>query len=401
MRRGLIASCLCIATLALALPAALLWAGPACADSWPMPETTTYFSASKGCRLTVVPRDLDSQIDYFERAAEAGENGLPPEGGPQATLDRRLPDGRWQRVWSRALVNDVTPTDALVSDDMAYVVTLDNWFSTGYGDDVIAIYNVANGGVRALSLEKLLGADYFAALPRSVSSIDWRGGARIEGNQLVIDITVPEETDGIASRHHVPLAIDLASGKPVERSPAKWKEARASAERINAAARAAEQAWRAMHIAPLLGPKPGDERGWTAYLQEAFSRLDSDWIEGYPATDELLARTAPGYRESIKWVTEGIREENGDVRMFAGDDSADLIDVLEKSLAGLRPGALRDVRLYVAAPEAARSRLAAIFAPNGAKLILLDPSRPIPQRPELLPRPDGSLPMPYDYRREE
>jgi hypothetical protein len=245
MRRGLIASCLGIAAIALAVPAALVWASPACADSWLLPETTTYLSPSKGCRLTVVPRDLEDQLAYFEGKLEGSEQaGQRPGGSPKATatLERRLPDGRWERLWAGTLVNDVAPVDALVSDDMDYVVTFDNWHSIGYGDDAIAIYDIANGGIRTFSVEKLLGAGYFAALPHSVSSVDWRGDARIQGGQLVIDILVPSESTNRDSRRHVALAIDLASGRISERSPAAWRDAKASAERVNATRRAADGA---------------------------------------------------------------------------------------------------------------------------------------------------------------
>lgn len=245
MKQGLIASCLGITALALAVPAALVWAGPACADSWLLPETTTYLSPGKGCRLTVVPRDLKDQLAYFEDRLEGSEQAGQRSGGSPkatATFERRLPDGRWKRLWAGTLVNDVAPVDALVSDGMDYFVTFDNWHSVGYGDDAIAIYDIANGGIRTFSVEKLLGADYFAALPHSVSSVDWRGNARIEGGKLVIDIVVPDESQMLDSSHHVALAIDLVSGKISERSPVAWRDARAAAERVNAARRAAERA---------------------------------------------------------------------------------------------------------------------------------------------------------------
>lgn len=233
-----------MAVAAIAVPAALIWAPSACADSWLLPETTTYLSRGEGCRLTVVPRDLEDQLAFFEgKVAGAEKAGQRADGNsePNATLERRLPDGRWQRVWTRALVNDVAPTDALISDDMKYVVTFDNWHSVGYGDDAIAIYDIANGGVRTFSVENLLGADYFAALPHSVSSVDWRSDARIEGGKLSIGIIVPDGSLLPDTARHVTLVIDLVSGKILERSPAAWKDARASAARINATRRAAQQ----------------------------------------------------------------------------------------------------------------------------------------------------------------
>jgi hypothetical protein len=400
MKRGLIASCLATAVAALAVPAALVWAGPACADSWMLPETETYFSPGKGCRLTVVPRDLEDQLAYFEaKMASAEKPGQRPGGPPQAqgTLERRLPDGQWERIWSRTLVNDVAPVDALVSDRMDYVVTFDNWHSVGFGDDAIVIYDIAKNGVRTFSVEKLLGPDYFAALPRSVSSVQWRSDARIEGPELVIDVVVPGEADANAPGKSVALAIDLASGKTSERSLAAWKVARAAADRINAAARMAEQARREARIAPLLGPKREDVTGWHDYLEEAFWRLDPDWVESYPAKTVLLPRTAPNYRKSVGWIVEGLKDNAGGVAMFAGVDETDLLATLESAIHRLPANALRDTRVYVAASEAAHARLTALLASRGATLVLLDPAKPISQRPERLPRADGSLPHRLDF----
>ncbi|ATY33648.1 hypothetical protein CVN68_18150 [Sphingomonas psychrotolerans] len=360
--------------------------------------------ASKGCRLTIVPRDLESQLAFFEGKVDHTEKaGQRPGGTPQsnATLERRLPDGRWERIWSRALVNDVAPVDALVSDGMDYVVTFDNWHSIGYGDDAIVIYDIANGGVRTFSVEKLLGTDYFAALPHSVSSVQWRGDKRIEGGQLVIDVVVPDESRSMGHENHVKLAIDLASGKTTERSPGAWRGARTFAERVNAASRAAEQANRAERGAPLPGPASHDVLGWHSYLREAFWRVDPDWIEGSPATTVLLARRAPNYRDSVKWIGKHLEESGGGPEMFAGVDEADLMGVLTKVTARLRPGALHGKQVYIAASQAVHARLTALFAPSRATLVLLDPARPIPQRPERLPRADGSLPTPFDFRKSE
>ena len=73
MKRGLIASCLGLAVAVLAVRPR--WSGQArpCADSWALPETTTYLSASKGCRLTIVPRDLENQLAYFAGEVDNSE----------------------------------------------------------------------------------------------------------------------------------------------------------------------------------------------------------------------------------------------------------------------------------------------------------------------------------------
>lgn len=272
MKWGIIASCLGIAIPALAAPAALVWATPACADSWMLPETTTYFSADKTCRLTVVPRDLNSQLDFFEDKIAGKEKAGQREqgaGAPRATLERRDSDGKWTGIWSRALVNDVAPVSALISGDGHYVVTLDNWHSIGWGDDAIVIYDVRQGSERRFSVEKLLGKSYFRALPHSVSSVRWSETERIEGGQLLLDIVVPQESSERALAT-VTIAIDLATGAPSERNALAWRDARNAADRVNAAAIRHEEERRAARKAPLLGPQPQDVRGWHDYLKRPF-----------------------------------------------------------------------------------------------------------------------------------
>jgi hypothetical protein len=79
------------------------------------------------------------------------------------------------------LSNDVSPVEALVSEDGQFVVTLDNWGSIGYGDDVLAIY-CQFGQIAEYSLEEIVGDvanrqgtdSLFQLIDHSVSSRHWR-----------------------------------------------------------------------------------------------------------------------------------------------------------------------------------------------------------------------------------
>ena len=79
---------------------------------------------------------------------------------------------------------------------------------------------------------------------------------------------------------------------------------------------------------------------------------------------------------------------------------ADLLNVLGAAIDQLDRNAICGARIYVAASEGARTRLETIFAPTVAELMLLDPAKPIPQRPEMMPRADGSLPYRRDFRKD-
>ena len=55
-------------------------------------------------------------------------------------------------------------------------------------------------------------------------------------------------------------------------------------------------------------------------------------------------------------------------------------------LADAKPGELKGSKVYIVAPTSALPMLQAIFAKTGAKVFVLDPNVPIPQRPDRLKR---------------
>lgn len=207
----------------------------------------------------------------------------------------------------------------------------------------------------------------------------------MEGNSLVVDVLVPKEAEAREPADSVTLAIDMSSGKAVERNHRAWTVARSSAGRVNAARRAIEEADRAARIAPLLAPRSNDVAEWFQYLREAFFRVDPDWDDRYPETIVVPRLGASNYRPSIDHLKESLGDEYVDVVMIAGQDEAALLRALENVSSKLRPGSLRKAKIYVAASVGARARLDTLFAHSGAKPIILDPSDPIPQRPERLP----------------
>jgi hypothetical protein len=69
---------------------------PAKADQWALPETEVHLSANGQFRFTVVPRDLNSQLDYFE--AKVKDEKLPDQLAPSGKLEQLL-DGQWSTIW--------------------------------------------------------------------------------------------------------------------------------------------------------------------------------------------------------------------------------------------------------------------------------------------------------------
>jgi hypothetical protein len=73
--------------------------------------------------------------------------------------------------------------------------------------------------------------------------------------------------------------------------------------------------------------------------------------------------------------------------MIASPSSPEnLVRVLQECVARAERGILADARIYVAVPNRFRDRAVAALAPSGARVIFLDLTVPIPQRPERLER---------------
>ena len=363
---------------------------PACADSWSLPTTTTYNSCSGRARITVTPRNLENQLDYFEDRVRNVDPAGQKEGGARFAKARleRLFDKRWQVVWERQIANDVAPVSAIVRDDGEYVVTFDDWHGLGYGLNAVVIYGTGGRLVRALALSDIVPADYIKALPHSVSSIHWRGDPRFsgDGQRVLIPVTVPSENFA-SDTVKIDLAVDLTDGKVSAADPAAWRAALETGRTVLAAQVAAEAATKAAFLAPLRGPSANAEREWHGYLREAVGRLIGD--DDTPSTTVLRAPGAKDYAVSETWVSDALTERYADKVALASLSEPNLVAVLEKVAPKLPSRSLSKVTVFVALSDRYWPHAVAAMQKSGAKVIQLDPSTPIHQRPERIARRYG------------
>ncbi|HYH05677.1 MAG TPA: energy transducer TonB [Thermoanaerobaculia bacterium] len=156
----------------------LLFARIASADTWTGPSEYSARSANGVWRVTISPR--------YEGSVAILKKG-------------------WRRVARWRPVNRVEPVSALVAND-GTVVTFDNWGGVGQGDDVVVLYR-AGKLVRKFGLDAFLTAEEIAALPHSVSSIQWSGRHRVdeEKRQLILQVVY----DGKSYE----LPVDLETGE--------------------------------------------------------------------------------------------------------------------------------------------------------------------------------------------
>ena len=359
------------------------------ADSWFPPEPKTYTSTDKAVRFRVAPRGLAGALPYFKDKVEGREPaGQLAGAGKRAygLLERRAGNGRWETVWAGALVNDVSPVDALVAKSAKYVVTFDNWHSAGYGDDVVVVYGHTGNVISSMGLEGLLPKIYIEALPHTVSSIWWSGDHRLSNDEkrLILQVVVPSSSEERSKPRYVELEVDLARGRLIQPSGAAWSGALQAAKEVAASNAAAERERLAAHNAPLRAPATKDERAWFAYMEDAYFRVDPDRDSGYPERKFLRSPKAKDYKVSEGWVRESLLEEHqpGDVIMFASASDEQLAKVIADTSKKLSAGSLRGVRIYLAVSQQTKSGICNSLRLSGATCIHLDPLKSIPQRPE-------------------
>ncbi|WP_326914109.1 hypothetical protein [Sphingopyxis chilensis] len=360
---------------------------PACADSWVLPTTATYSSCAGHARITITPRDIESQLAYFGDKVKEVETAGQNEGGASVATAQleRLVNKRWQIVWAHQILNDVAPVSAIVRDDGEYAITFDDWHGTGYGPNAVVIYGSRGKLVRALALSDILPADYIEALPHSVSSIHWRGDPHFSpnGQKVVIPVVIPSE-DFVSDPATIDIAVDLTDGtvSPINRGT--WDAALAAARTVLAARTAHDAAAKAAFLAPLLGPKTNSEREWHDYLREAVGRLIGD--EHTPSTTVLRLPSADNYAVSETWVRDALTESYADKVALASLSEANLVNVLKKIAAKLPDRSLSEVTVFIAMSDQNWSVAKIAMKRSGAKIVQLDPDEAIPQRPERITR---------------
>jgi hypothetical protein len=370
-----------------------LLAASALADSWAPPSVQQYASTDGKWRLTVYPRPLTNQLNYFKDKVDGNRNagGVPGESqkSPIGHMEHRV-DGHWVTAWKEPLVNDVAPVEVLVSNE-GQVATLDNWHGMGWGDDAIVIYAASGTMIRKIGLGDFLPTYYVDALPRSVSSIHWRGDARVDetNRQLVVPVVVPTLDAGDAfngKARHIEARFRFSDGSLVPMDGKPWGAAVAAAIEVNARHEQERAEQRARFISPLTAPRDGNVTSWHQYLLEAFYRLDPDWKEGYPDTDVVPLPSDPHFKLLAGYVGDSLTDDiNDDGAIMIASPSQDvLVATLVKQAKRVKPGFLAKARVYIATDNAHMPAVRSALLPTGAKIIQLDIATAIPQREERL-----------------
>lgn len=160
------------------------------ADSWVQPSIAKYTSKSGDYSFTVEPLLVSHMFSFIEKSthgADVDTSSECPKG--------RLVSPSGEVVWERKLVNEVAPVSALVSAEGRFVVTFDNWFSGGYGSDVVAIYGQSGQVILEFSLGDIVGYQRVSKFPRSISSRWWSGHHEFESEDVLLLSVLAEGSD--------------------------------------------------------------------------------------------------------------------------------------------------------------------------------------------------------------
>jgi hypothetical protein len=359
------------------------------ADSWSPATKETYISADKQARLTITPRDLESSLAYFEDKVAGQEPAGAPAGSKAtsatALLEVRSTADGWERTWSGPLANEVAPVSVVVANKGQGFATFDNWHSMGFGPDVVVIYSRDGTLVRKLGLHDLFPDWYIAELPRSVSSIHWRGRPSIsgDGTELVVPVVQPSNDDSLSGEGKtLDLVIRMADGAPIGLERPEWKEAMidaaATARQSCRNQRASIIAWNA----PISAPTTAVEQDWHHYLRETQYRTNWSDDQPGPSTTVLRLPSAADFQASVQWLEEKLTESaviEHDLRAIGSPDIARLTSEIERVGPGIAARQLKDVDLVIVADAAHAGRIRAALAHTGASLEIIDPKQSFPQ----------------------
>jgi hypothetical protein len=370
---------------------------PACADSWAPPEEWSELSACGDYRFTATP------------APHGSDEPIDPDARFFGVLERRIGEDEWKVVWRRPLVNDIAPIIAVVADS-GHVVTFDNWYSTGHGENVVVAYDPDGKIVRSMELTDLVPEIYKDTLSHSVSSIIWRQDQGIEqgGQMAFVDIFAPGQ--GWTDKDAKPLRfrISLADGVVFPPPNEEWQAALAKARAITLERVRDRLEYNRIMRAPIAAPRDCDPARWDFYLSEVLERREPEGSEySYVSEYVLLPDAEKDARRrfvNFKGRATDTRSSNNQVAV-ASPCASEMLeraarDIATRAADKVQARPFAKLTLYVAASRSEFEYVEALLAPTGARLVWLDPDRAVPQRADRMPDNDNEVAELENFRDE-
>lgn len=147
------------------------------ADSWMPPKpSVTYESKARDARFIVT--------------TSGSPNLIHASSGTLYVIKTGSRDADWLRIWHKPLQNQLAPVTALVANGGWRVITFDNYYSAGYGDEVIVFYDEKGDLLKKYPLEALLSDAELKQVPHSISSRWWRSKAEIDETLGLLKVVI-------------------------------------------------------------------------------------------------------------------------------------------------------------------------------------------------------------------
>jgi len=169
------------------------------ADEWIKEYKKTYTSQNGIFELlivpTYVPENYDKEIEKRIKNPERYLNKPMKDTiiRCHAKLFKKTGNlGHLQLIWEKELVNPVAPYEALITNDGKFVITFDDWYKLGHGENVMVVYGEKGDLIKKHRLHEITSLPT-SQLSVSATSILWYLGHETYSEQpqrlkiLIID----------------------------------------------------------------------------------------------------------------------------------------------------------------------------------------------------------------------
>ena len=347
---------------------------PAFADSWLEPEVKTTLSQNGQYRVIITPGGANEKTDT-EQESSYPQNAYPQNASAQ--LDHKQANGKWATMWNKPIDNAVAPVKAILSDDGAYLVTFDNWYGAGLGDNVMVIYGADGALIKKMGLEELLPPYYAFGLPQSTSSRYWAYEQRFQPNDKIVEfnLIIPAKMEeNMRDPGTVRMTYDIPNLRLVPVSDAEWT--RAKNEGVTVAKELVAQ-FRAEISSVREGLKAPQDMGnyqWEYYvrsmMEQRYPSLDPESFSERPliydeSYEEIEAETK---KLVLDLFTSAGRSAHKNYIM-ASTQKDGLVRLLEANQPLIQSASLAGVSLYIFADDDHWPKLEALLKPSNANIV--------------------------------
>jgi hypothetical protein len=153
-------------------------------DTWENPSVKKYLSGNGEFLLIVFPAEIPANYFKWKESNPNQKDRFAAKDSTiimcHATLNQIFNNDTIE-IWNKKFINQVAPVSAIISNDGKTVVTFDNWYSMGYGLDILVIYDQYGGLIKRFQLEDVSPIP-INELPMTISSIRWNCGAKFITN---------------------------------------------------------------------------------------------------------------------------------------------------------------------------------------------------------------------------